>query len=578
MGRDEKIWLVKSGGVILGPLARHEVSELLRNREIGFLDEVSSPLRRWQPIEVHPEFNDIVEAARHAALSETTQVGDYSHTPAMTQTISMTSGLTEEITNDLDGFTPTQREIVVHDVSEQVTVTSPTGGRFQPRGLPQTAVQRKVEATGRWFWVIAVVILIGVALLVIRQRLVNAPAAVAGPEQIRRQVQEAIEVGSSAEALKILRATDLAQSGDLAFYYGTLLIQAEGQTLLGRRMVSPFAAVHRPEAKMALTSLAIADLIDGQADSAEQNLNRALSIDPEYPPALVNKASLFVLRGQFQAAHELAQRLISAGSVEGIVYLVFAEATQGLFASTQNSSFLNEAIQTLRGFQRRSHDYSSEIGLHLLHLESLAKKEVTDEMLAEYLDKDPALTENHRHNVFVYRGAANWGSLGRLCQTVALRLSEGALANTFRAACRERSGKVKEAGAFIEKAVSQAPTDPLVQAWYSIILRSSGQAEQASVVLGRAGEANRRGQFSLPLVLQARFCQQNGDWDCAHESWQKLYERNLEDINAIAGLANLRARKKLLGEARKTLDLGLRLAPDFIPLLKLQLQASKEKW
>jgi len=97
-------------------------------------------------------------------------------------------------------------------------------------------------------------------------------------------------------------------------------------------------------------------------------------------------------------------------------------------------------------------------------------------------------------------------------------------------------------------------------------------------VLGHASEFNRKGEFVLPILLQGRFCAAADDVECARESWQRIYERDLDYLPAVNGLAWVHVRKNAHGEALKLLDKGLKISPDYIPLLQLRLKAEREGW
>src|SRR4051812_5045260 len=116
MTRNDLVWLVKSSGRIIGPYPTVKIAELLRTREISVLDEISPPLRRWQTLQYHDEFREVVDSMRKASLSERTEASWTPGTAGLTQTLTdldAGSDLTEELTGDLDGFTNTAKEIVV---------------------------------------------------------------------------------------------------------------------------------------------------------------------------------------------------------------------------------------------------------------------------------------------------------------------------------------------------------------------------------------------------------------------------------------------------------------------------------
>ncbi|NJM09998.1 MAG: hypothetical protein HC883_03675 [Bdellovibrionaceae bacterium] len=148
---------------------------------------------------------------------------------------------------------------------------------------------------------------------------------------------------------------------------------------------------------------------------------------------------------------------------------------------------------------------------------------------------------------------------------MAEKLGDGPRVATFLASCQARDARWDNARRSIERAVNQSPRDPLIQAWYSYVFKESGDPEQASVILGRATEYNRRGEFVLPALLQARFCQSNGDVDCARDSWQQIYERDLDYLPAVAGLV---ADLDLAAEGRFTNGLPEPLGQDDIETLE----------
>jgi tetratricopeptide (TPR) repeat protein len=194
------------------------------------------------------------------------------------------------------------------------------------------------------------------------------------------------------------------------------------------------------------------------------------------------------------------------------------------------------------------------------------------------LDKDPRLTTDHRHNVFIYKGRTQWKILSRFCEQMAERMGDGSGVSNLLASCYARERRWDSARRAIEKAVQETPKNPLVQAWYAYILRESGDADHASIQLGMANQLNRHEQFNLPILLQARFCQNAKIVDCARDNWQRIYGHNLENLSAIGGLAWVDAEIKSYGEATKLIQNGLKISPDYIPLLELRQRGENEGW
>ncbi len=578
---DDASWLVKSSGRILGPFPAAKIGELLRSREISVLDEIAPPMRRWQTIQYHAAFKEVVDSMRKATLSERTEASWTPGTSNLTQTLTdlSDSDLTDEMTNDMP-FTQTSKEIVIHDVDDGGATAARTG-RFQPAGAQNTALQKQVEKTTRGLWIGTALILLVVIGFIIQRRM-SAPGS-ENPlksSSLKQNVIALVQVGHYPEALKELKAgiPDPAQAGELAIYYGSLLIQVENQTVLGRRLLNQVLASRRSEAKQAFAGLGIADLIDGQLDAAEENFKKALNLDANYVPALVNMAAMHLQKGEYAKAKAMSLKALSLSPAQGEALLSLAEAQLYLSKGGRNSSDLVAVNRRLKDFFNRKWDYSSEVGFYALYFDFLKQDRGLDEKLQNYLDRDPQLTTDHRHNVFIFKGRTQWKILARFCEQVAERLGDGARVATLLAKCHLHEGRTDSARRDIERAVHQAPKDPLIQAWYSHVLREAGDLEQASVVLGRAGELNRRAQFALPVLLQARFCQLNGDVPCSRELWQRIYESDLESLPALGGLAWVHAQNKTHSEAVKMIDKGLKISPDYIPLLVLRQRAEHEGW
>ncbi|NJL24469.1 MAG: tetratricopeptide repeat protein, partial [Calothrix sp. SM1_5_4] len=406
----EILWLVKSSGRILGPFPTEKIADLLRTREISVLDEVSPPLRRWQTIQYHGEFREIIDSLRKASLSERTEASWTPNTANLTQTLTDVGDaeLTDELTGDLDGFTNTAKEIVVHNIPEQSQLPPSHGsGRYQPQFGQETAIQRQVEKTTRGLWVVTVLILIGAAAFIVQKKMSTGNLEVKPTQTaLKHSVIGQVQVGHYQEALRELKNyfTDPLQSGDLAIYFGSLLIQVEGQTVMGRRLLNTVLAAKRPEAKQAYTGLGVADLLDGQLDAAQENFEKALNLDGEYVPAIVNLAAVQLQKGDYTRAKNLALRALRISPFQGEALLMLAEAQMHLYKTNGNGADLAGVTRMIKDFRSKQWDYAGEVGFYGLYFDFLRRERGLDERLQSYLDMDPRLTAEHRHNVFIFKG------------------------------------------------------------------------------------------------------------------------------------------------------------------------------
>ncbi len=585
MAAAETLWLVKSSGRILGPFTSARIGEMLRTREVSVLDEVSSPLRRWQTIQYHEHFKDLIERLRKSNISETTDptwTVNSGNTSNLTQTLtdSLTGELTEEIT-DVSSFTSTAKEIVIHNVQEEGRPqTGGAAGRYQTQHGQNTAIQQQVEKTTRGLWIVTIVVLGVVAAFVMQKRMGGVGDSRLSAASLKQQVMASVGAGQYQDALRLLKLgiPDPIMAGDLAIFYGSLLIQVEGQTTQGRRLLSAVVSARRGDMKQAYTGLGIADFLDGQVDSAQENFDKATALDASYTPAIINAAAVALQRGDYIRAKALAVKALQISPLQGEALLTLAQAELLLSQTKGNTGELAHSQLMIREFLSHQWDFSSELGFYNVFFDYLRGDKALEDHLREYLDRDPQLTNDHRHNVFIYRGHTQWKMLGRFCEQMAGKLGTNPRAAVLMASCYSHEGRWDQARKHIMKAVQQSPKDALVQAWFSYVLQESGDATEGSVVLAKANDLNRRGEFVLPALLQARWCQSKEDWDCARDSWQRIYEHNLDSLPAVAGLAVFQANRGTRNEAFRMMERGFKISPDYIPLLLLRQKAEREGW
>ena len=171
--REDKVWLVKASQRIIGPLTQSEILRRLKSREINLGDDASRPGRRWQTIQAHPDFRDMVDEVRRHQVSDETEV---SFTPGnLTQTLTDFSEveLTEELTDKMGNFTRTA-EIVVHDLQEEKKTGpgAPGVARYQAGGIGQNpALKKQVDRTMRTLWIVTALALVTALVFVLQKRI-----------------------------------------------------------------------------------------------------------------------------------------------------------------------------------------------------------------------------------------------------------------------------------------------------------------------------------------------------------------------------------------------------------------------
>lgn len=397
---------------------------------------------------------------------------------------------------------------------------------------------------------------------------------------IRNIAMEALTIGDYEKSLEYFQKAYLLDSEDKEFYIylGTLLIQVGDQTVEGRRrlqeVINSGKGVFQ---KLAITAVGIADLIDGEYTSADENFMKALTEDSHYAPAKINLGASALQRGEYKEARKWFFSAIEQGTTEGAAYLMLAEANINLFHQTKQRIFLEQGQKQLIRLMQTNYDYYQEAALVLAYMDYISgDMDKVKNKIELILDVDPNLTEDHLHDLFVYRGRISWSVLSNWCIQMVKDLDVDVSVKALHSYCLFKGGKEVEALKWAGDAVTQGARDPLVQAVYAYILDGVGQETRASVALGRANELNRQAKLMLPMILQGRFYTRANKPDLAFKQWQKIYSLDNKSIVSVAGIAQFHFNMKNYSGAQNYLFKGFRLSRFYRPLIHLKKNAERE--
>ena len=584
MDKETPLWLVKSVGRILGPMAASEVAKLLESREIYLVDEVAEPLRRWFSIQEVEGFRQTVQELRkkgvHATYEDTvTLTGGTNTNKTITVTQPVEDSFGEGATDDVESISSMSsgtnlEEIVYEDVKETKKISqrnTPALATFGVKG--SDAVRSAATATSRWIVTAVFLGVVGVSAYYGYQQLVQKPRLqeVSSQDDYQRGMA-ALDAGDYSTALDRLRRfyQTHPEREELQLYLGPLMIQLENQTVQGKQMLYKMIEKDPRVAKESWTGIGIAELIDGHLDLAADAFNKALEKDPFYFPALINQGLLALQKQDLTKAKSIFESVVNKTDTEPSAFLLLAETLIELSREEEKSSTLEQASRVLADFLKGAHDYAQEADFISLYIQILrGQNEHAAKRAERILDRDPNLTEDHRHNIFIYSRRLSWGSWVKWCEHIQSAMGPSPVGQSLWAYCLFRSDRSIEAKKAIENAVVRGPREPLVQAVYSYILHASNLDDQASVALGKALEMDSRGEYQLPLILQAQFCERQKDSECVSRSWTELLKRNPNELVAIAGMAQVGLDTQDLSLVSSHLIRGLSISKDYKPIRKL---------
>ncbi|MCB0419743.1 MAG: hypothetical protein KDD61_02035 [Bdellovibrionales bacterium] len=577
-----KEWLVRSGGRLLGPFDINVIEDMLRSKELVVFDEVAQPMSRWRYIRDDEHFIKIVEELRTAEMSggETMTQTETVRDNTVTQTASSEFDI-DEMTAEISSISESS-EIVYEDIDESLDRIASQATPMSKQAsssfgvVSEETMKNEVEKSTKSIWIVTALVILGVVgFFGYKNLYVKPKIKKAAAEVDLSKANRAMVVGDDARALSLLKsALEVDPANEqILLELGIRLIQIEGQTVQGRRYLQKI--VNGLYSKQAHVGIGIADLMDGSVDSAIDLFRKVLAQEPTYVDAHINWGVAELEKQNFGGAALHFRDAFANRTSEGVAYLLYANSLIAQWQKSKSNSYLQQAVQTLDQFISRSRDYRQEA--LLLKIFTLAKlnqmRNVPTQILA-FLNTDPNLTADHRHNIFIDRRRVKWSLLTHRCQVVSDLLNTNSMAKGMNAICLLKAGESAKALATIDEALMQEGDHPLLLVNYAHILFELGQVGEAQVAVRKAVETNLKMQnrFSLPNIVDARLREVMDDFKGAQSAWQRALAADAKSIQAQAGLARTFLRNRNLTQAQNTINSALKTDSTYSPLLELREQ------
>lgn len=571
--------MVKSSGQVIGPYSDIQLVNLLKDREIVPLDEISVPCGRWEYVRDVPAFAKVVEELRTRPLRS---ISD----DTATQSEEVT-GATESInTAQIDDLTlelsqpkvQHVQDILFSSIDDQIASQSRLSGELFTHERDQK-IKHQVEKSSKWIWTFTTVIIIMAMLFVVFQQFV------AKPIKDRTQLEDSVtaginslESGDYGRALEHFKLANKLDPNDssIYLYLGILMIQIDGQAYEGRQFLEKLIEISDKDLKRIYTGIGLGALKDGDYKSAENSFNRALDIDPLFQPALINLGAAAYYQEDWAKANNYFQLAVKEGSGDGAEILMLTQTLIKLWEKERESRYLIEASTYLDQFLRQSRNYSLEAYIGSVYISYLlGQKQNIYSAINRVLDMDTLETESHRQNLFIHRSLANWTLVSQWCLKLTHDLDPNSRVIAFEALCIMKTNDLAEANKKIEDALAQTPKDPLVLSVYALLLGEMSAGDRAIVAIDKALVNDQEKNYSHPLRLKARHCRQMDNVECQYQYWSEVLIREPSSLSALAGLAQVSLGANQLEEAKKYLMRGLNVSKEYRPFFPINRVISK---
>lgn len=607
-----KNWLVKSSTKILGPFTREEVLELLTHRQITIIDEIRQPEGRWNYIRENRHFKEIVKNLRYE--------DDHNREDTMTSTMTSTATIgSQTITKSESGYPLEFNSAPVVPTKAPPPSAAATGGDIKdvtplPQSEPRVAkiptaaksfgnlqdqrVQSKIQKQNVFLRTVLFVIVLGAAVFLGYNYLRKEKRSDLGYGQLLASALRYKELGLYDRSLDNYKKAAAIKEPDLdsQFQMAFLLINQDRQSLNGRRIIERASLKEgrsRHDIIQAHLGIALSYMMEGDFSQADSHFQKALSFDGNNPSAKLNQATILFKKGNYAQALEGYEALSQPSSVIYPLVLLYksmatielakvapsktASADPAAAASTETPmpqfkphgdiEREKKLIQEITPFIAKSHFLRKELALMLAYLAEITKDTAAKETafksfmeepynFSALFVKDPSLDWRN----------AEWDYLEKYCADVFhLNASEPA-SKSVRAICLLESNRDMEAMKLIDEALAADPKQASSLQAQALYLWKLGRTNEAKLLLQTADLKENR----LSLYIVGEACTTAKDYTCANGAYQKLEQKDANDVVPPYGMARIKSEQKDKAQALTFVKTGLERERNFIPLIELR--------
>lgn len=561
-------WVVKSSSQILGPYKTLEVIELIKKKNIIPIDEIIPENGHWAYVRDVSMFqNALNQQAKNAGVEDTkTQNVTETFTDDMTSTELMDD--TEELSHvaEIDKTNPNPK-------------IQPIRSSQLPRpGMEQFVVNRprpKKKKSYVGFLLLLLMLSIGASGYYFKDWILGQTVKYSGSNLIS-DAEKLLAEGDYTQAyakFQEINQTEALKNSVKGFHVqlASLVLNQERQTVYARDILDKETSTIKNTPEW-LTSMGLSYLIDQNYSEAQKFFNQSISLNPDFLPAWVNLGHLHLNQSKFQEAWDFFYAAYLRGHTEGHIPVFMALALIEQWNVNGDLNLLVKANELISNFLATSGDrrFLNEILKMWLELKTKSNNSAAiAKHVLKFIESDPYVTTKFKLNVYEF-GFEN-KRFESYCSDIYKQLNADDLHSLlFKSLCYYKLGfigRVTEAS--IEKAEQMFPKETLVFATKSVILDNMDETYQKSLLIGRALSSDAKANYTLPLILQARFCEQKNDFSCAAKYWTMVHEKDSLEIGVYAGMANFYMKKGDKDSYRKWISNGLLLSPSYKPLIEL---------
>ena len=547
---EEKKWLIKNNDQITGPFSESEVKEQVEKGHISPFASVCEPGQEfWGFIASYSQFSSPVD--RYQITQFTKTLGsDFAKAMSLYEA-TKTHEINAEhfISNEKPPTTPEDEEVVPYKiVTEAPELKEPPPSKKKLNPL----------------WIISPSILIvitAISFLIFNQQIKPKNESESRAYQNGHiyfsvgDYSKAIEIFKEQEKKNKLKSEDKLLLQILKFQLNDDISQTEKIINVNTEM--------DPEEKKIIAALV--QLKNGNSKSAEESFNNLIIQNNHSREikniSLANLALLSARQGKCDFFNHYRNNLSKHTNLIQFAFSICLLQSNNLLPTQQQT-----AENILQKITRKPKDYYQEALVGLAYIKHKNGEPVSP-IIENLLDSNPYLTENYHYSIFIDRKIYSWTQLLPLCERIYSAQKNNKLFISFYSYCLVRSQKYEEAQQFIKQASLSDSKDVLVKSIHAYITDIINLKDYSALILGDAIQSNNDRKYILPYILQARFCEQKEDWECAVQNWSFVINNTPDSLSGLGGLAYAKYNQGHYAEAQEyvtrvfTLDSETRYSP-----------------
>ena len=552
---DDKKFLIRSSGHILGPFFKDEVITLIKKGQISIFDEVAEPYTIWYYLQDHADFKSIV----HSMSMQTRLVNFLS---SVSTKISQISKNTDDKTTDMttektltetktkkDNLSLSEKqtasEVSVESIKPIQASPSPTS-QYKSETESEEAVRKKVTFVVSWSWkfIVTAVFLVGVYITYKEFYI---------PFQKNKLISNELH----SKGLILYKSGDFKRA--LLFYetaYSAGLLTDEEKISLASMLIQedkiPKAIAIKNEildspAFQKTNGLLLDILIDYYQKNHSQFENKIeFFIKNNNNPNAINTAifnlALFHWENRnynksIEYLNELKRNNYDRNIVDYLMALnlfsqkKLSELESYITADTGGLAFLDQN-SSIKEFKQ---------GFYFL-LTYIYMKQGNEQKLNSFLNKllneDPFLYQEYQYSSFMVKNRLfNWLNFSIPCREVYDFDPNNNLFKALYSFCSLKANHITTGLNYINQIKNTKDSNPLYLSLDIYLSMEKNKTDNAQLKDRFSLINYEETKLPLAFILKARFFESQENWEIALSTWEQLLSFAPDNLSGIAGVA-----------------------------------------